>query len=77
MNSNQKPKGLLGENTPWLQEEVYHQVKSRIYFIYEGCMAVGITSLSRAYLAGLLRYLGANDVFNGVIEEIRGKNNDL
>jgi Na+/melibiose symporter-like transporter len=45
--------------------------KSRKYFLYEGCTAVGIFSLtSGAFLAGFAKYLGATDEFNGLIGAI-------
>jgi MFS family permease len=45
--------------------------KSRRLFIYEGCTAVGIFSLtSGAFLAGFANYMGASDEFNGIIGAI-------
>ena len=45
--------------------------KSRKFFIFEGCMAVGISSLtSGAFLAGFTSYLGASDEFAGIIGAI-------
>lgn len=44
---------------------------SRKYFIYEGCMAVGIASLtSGVFLTGYANYMGASDEFNGIIAAI-------
>jgi MFS family permease len=45
--------------------------KSRRLFIYEGCSAIGIFSLtSGAFLAGFASYLGASDEFSGIIGAI-------
>ncbi len=42
--------------------------KGRRLFLYEGCFAVGVFSLtSGAFLAGLANYMGASDEFNGII----------
>jgi Na+/melibiose symporter-like transporter len=71
MKNNQPVQELTIRDKIENQNEVYDYGKSRRYFIYEGCMAVGITSLSSgAYLAGLASYLGATDGFNGIIAAI-------
>ena len=45
--------------------------KSRKLFIYEGCAAMGILSItSGAFLAGLAQHLGASDELNGIIGAI-------
>jgi MFS family permease len=45
--------------------------KGRKLFLYEGCFAVGVFSLtSGAFLAGLANYMGATDEFNGIIGAI-------
>lgn len=45
--------------------------RSRNKFIYEGCAAVSLFSLtSGAFLAGFAKYLGATDEFNGLIGAI-------
>ena len=45
--------------------------KGRKLFLYEGCFAVGVFSLtSGAFLAGLANYMGAADEFNGIIGAI-------
>jgi MFS family permease len=45
--------------------------KSRKMFMYEGCTAVGLFSItSGAFLAGFAKYLGATDEFNGLIGAI-------
>jgi MFS family permease len=45
--------------------------KGRRLFVYEGCFAVGVFSLtSGAFLAGLANYMGATDEFNGIIGAI-------
>lgn len=52
-----------------LTESDYEE--SRNYFIYEGCMAAGILSLtSGAFLTGYAKYIGISDVFNGIISAI-------
>jgi MFS family permease len=44
---------------------------SRRLFIYEGCTAVGVFSItSGAFLAGFAKHLGATDEFNGLIGAI-------
>ncbi len=55
-------------NRPLMNED-YEE--SRKYFIYEGCTAVGINSLtSGAILAGFVSYMGASDEINGIIGAI-------
>jgi Na+/melibiose symporter-like transporter len=45
--------------------------KGRKLFLFEGCFAVGVFSLtSGAFLAGLANYMGASDEFNGIIGAI-------
>ena len=45
--------------------------QSRQYFLYEGCTAVGIASLtSGAFLAGFASFMGASDEFAGIIGAI-------
>lgn len=45
--------------------------KSRKFFIFEGCTAVGISSLtSGAFLVGFANYLGASDEIAGIIGAI-------
>jgi MFS family permease len=45
--------------------------KGRRLFLFEGCFAVGVFSLtSGAFLAGLANYMGASDEFNGIIGAI-------
>lgn len=52
-----------------LQQKEFHS--SRKLFIYEGCAAVGIFSLtSGAFLAGFAEHLGASDQFNGILAAI-------
>jgi MFS family permease len=47
------------------QKEYYN---SRTLFIFEGCAAVGVFTLtSGAFLSGYAKYLGANDTINGII----------
>ncbi|MBC7765665.1 MAG: MFS transporter [Hyphomonadaceae bacterium] len=42
--------------------------KSRSLFLYEGCAAMGIFTLtSGAFIAGYAKFLGASDTFNGII----------
>jgi Na+/melibiose symporter-like transporter len=52
-----------------LHQKEFHS--SRKLFIFEGCAAVGIFSLtSGAFLAGFAEYLGASDQFNGILAAI-------
>lgn len=45
--------------------------RSRRLFVFEGCAAMGIFSItSGAFLAGLAEHLGASDEFNGIIGAI-------
>jgi len=52
-----------------LNEQDY--ARSRLYFIFEGCLAISIVALSSGVIiSGLLKSIGANDAVNGIISGI-------
>ncbi|HAL73529.1 MAG TPA: hypothetical protein DCM45_00375 [Clostridiales bacterium] len=45
--------------------------RSRLYFIFEGCLAISITALSSGVIiSGLLKSIGADDSLNGILSGI-------
>lgn len=45
--------------------------RSRLYFIFEGCLAISIVALSSGVIiSGLLKSIGANDAVNGILSGI-------
>jgi Na+/melibiose symporter-like transporter len=68
MNLKASLKKIYYNESP-LQPNEYNS--SRKLFIFEGCAATGIFTLtSGAFLAGFAEYMGASDQFNGIIAAI-------
>ena len=68
MNIKQLIKQNYYEKKPLSEHDIH---KSRQYFIFENCMALGIITLaSGAYLTGFANYMGASDEFNGIIAAV-------